>query len=89
MLKTWVDNVQVMHVADNKFEQKNGGDPIVFKTCCFYTDMQTYTMTIDKPCVPKIKDGMNGRILLGWDTETKNGFTKYKPKIYDFNEIKK
>lgn len=89
MLKSWVDNVQVMKVIDNKIDSKNGGDPIVYKTVCFFTDMESYTITIDKAAIPKVKDGMYGRVLIGWDMEKKNGFAKYKPKIYDFNEIKK
>lgn len=88
MLKTWVENVIIMKVIDNKMESKSG-DIIPYKTVCFFTEMDSYTITLDKSVWTKIKDGMTGKILIGWETEKVHGITKYKPRIYDFNEIKK
>ena len=89
MLKSWVDNVEVRKLIDNKIDSKTGGEPIVYKSLWFLHDMGSYTITVDKAAVPKIKEGAFGRLLIGWELEEKNRSKKYKPKIYDFNEIKK
>ena len=88
MLKSIVNGCVIMKVVDNKIESKTGGEPIQYKTCCFFHDMDSYTMTIDKSAAAKLKAGIQGNLVIGWDCEKRNGFSKYKPKIYDFNEMK-
>lgn len=88
MLKTVVQNCQIMKLVDNQIEDKKGGEPIKYKTCIFFNDMDSYTMSVEKSVVGKIKAGTFGSLTIGWDVEKRNGFSKYKPKIYDFNEMK-